>query len=308
MNLNEKNIKAISDWIHDNCSTVRTIVPNNVKSKIDFLERALELLRINIKYLDNNLDFEEFIQGQIFLEDKRLKYTSPQNRLPLDSGTKPILLQPKLLMFLLLNHKKAFRIYDIIDNFIYEIWEQLKIVDFKKTKTGVTRCFTNTRFAANTLRDYGLLKFTKKEAFKTWTLSLYGFLVASKVIQNNPTWDLSSIDRKHSFDLHPDILKSSLDIKTYDDFVNRLAAICKPKIELELFNTFEDVLKEAYSILDGYWESTRNPNLSKKERQEESFNRIKKLETHPNIEEFYTEFSLCIYVDTYIEQLLGQQK
>ena len=72
MNLPNEQIKIITEWIHNNCGTFRTNGPNDIKSKIDFLERALELLRVENKYLDNNLEFEEFIQGKIYYEEEKL--------------------------------------------------------------------------------------------------------------------------------------------------------------------------------------------------------------------------------------------
>ena len=88
-------------------------------------------------------------------------------------------------MYLLYRHNnKEQKVYDIIENFIKLIWNQLKLLDFEKTKTGVMRCFTNTRFSANKLREYGMLKFTKHEAYKTWVLSFTGIMVASKFLKD----------------------------------------------------------------------------------------------------------------------------
>jgi len=248
----DKNKKAaieeIAEWINKSCNIHQKSGTDNINTKIDFLERALELVRIQNKYLENNLDFEEFIFGSISHKDNILNYTSPKRIGYVGSGTRPICLQPKLLLFLLINHQKAYKVYDIIDNFIKDIWDQLSLLDFKKTKTGVTRCFTNTRFAANTLRDYGLLKSTKKEAYKTWTLSLYGFLVASKILQDDLNWELTNVHSGHGFDLHPDILDATNTLKTYDDFVQRLEAVCEPNKRTKIFKTFDGVLSKAYTL------------------------------------------------------------
>jgi len=306
MNFDKKNMKAIVEWINNNCSVNETNTSEVFKSKIDFLERALELLRIDNKYLDNKLEFNEFIQGKIFLDDEKLNYETPSRIQSVGAGTKPIRLQPKLLMFLLLNHKKGYQVYDIIENFVIEIWDQLSLEDFKRTRTGVTRCYTNTRFAANTLRSYGLLNFTKKEAYKTWTLSLYGLLVASKMVQEDLNWRLTEIDKKYTSDLHPDILDAANTIKTYDDFVNRLATICEPNKTDGVFKTFDSILEEAYKILDGYRRIIRNNELSKKDRQTESMTRIKQLENLPDIDEFHKEFSVYLYVDIFLKKLTAQ--
>jgi hypothetical protein len=177
---------------------------DNLQDKLDILERALESLRIDCRWLENKLPLEIFIQGHTHKEQNTLSYWFPSKHASLGSGTPPIQLQPMLLLFLIIYHKESYQIYDIISNFINKIWDQLEFLDFKKTKTGVVRCFTNTRFAAHTLRDYGFLKFTRNEAYKTWTLSLPGFLVASKVLYKfKGMWELPEFEKWESFDLHP---------------------------------------------------------------------------------------------------------
>jgi hypothetical protein len=302
----KKDIDKIAEWVEKSCNTYQKSGTNNINSKIDFLERALELLRIKNKYLKNNLDFEEFISGSISYENNILNYSSPKKIGYVGSGIRPIRLQPKLLMFLLINHKRTYQIYDIIEKFIKEIWGQLSIVDFKKTKTGVTRCFTNTRFAANTLRNYGLLKFTKKEAYKTWTLSLYGFLVASKIIQDDHNWEITNIDKRYVFDLHPDILEATSTLNTYDEFVQRLKDVCEPNKRTKIFKTFDVVLNKAYTLLEVYSKIIQDKNLSKTDRQKESQARLKFLEQQTDIENFYKEFSVCVYVESFVNKLLEQ--
>jgi hypothetical protein len=202
-----------------------TSVEAEISLRIDLIERVLELLRSEQKHFENRLDFERFVQGSISIDANGLNYHFPETTQLLGSGTPSIKLQTRLLMFLLLHHRSAYRVFDIIDNFIRTIWGQLEPLDFKKTRTGVTRCFTNTRFAANTLRDYGFIKFTHKEAYKTWVLSLTGFLVASKVVADG-NWVLPPFMKVYSSDLHPDIHSAHEELKTYDQFVERLAAVC----------------------------------------------------------------------------------
>ncbi|HKZ41524.1 MAG TPA: hypothetical protein VJ044_11215, partial [Candidatus Hodarchaeales archaeon] len=208
--------------------------------------------------------------------------------------------QTKLLMFLLLHHRSAYRVFDIIDNFVKTVGGQLDPLDFKKTRTGVTRCFTNTRFAANTLRDYGFIKFTHKEAYKTWVLSLPGFLVASKVVADG-NWFLPQREKIYQSDLHPEIHAAYEELKTYDKFVERLAAVCKP--DIKVFKTFEPVLKKAYSLLGEYWHVIKTEDMTLKERKKKSLELISELENVPKIEDFYKEFSACINVENLLKSL-----
>ena len=279
--------------------------------KIDLLERLLELLRGEQKYFENELSFERFIQGSISIGKDGLHYTFPEDLELVGSGTPQINLQTKLLMFLLLHHRSAYQVFDIINNFIKTIGRELEPLDFKKTRTGVTRCFTNTRFAANSLRAYGLIKFTRKEAYKTWTLSLPGFLVASKVLSDN-NWVLPKSEKIYGSDLHPDIHKAYIDLQTYDKFVERLASVCKN--DVEVFETFGPILRRAYSLMGKYWHALRNENITLNERKKKSLKLLSKLENISdkqeklNIEDFYKEFSACINVQNLLKSLSEQDQ
>jgi len=271
-----------------------SISHDDISSKIDLVERILEILRIENKYLDNNLPMERFIQGRLDIDQSGIHFSSPKILKDSGSGTAPIRFQPKLLLFLFFRHNRGrYKVYDIIDSFIKTVWDSLETVDFKKTKTGVMRCFTNTRFAANTLRDYGFLKFTKKEAYKTWVLSLSGLLVASKLIEN-VDWSLPKVDKEWKSDLHPDVREVFNELKTYDKFVDRLTKICKPNTKI--FEDFKKGSIGSYSLLDDYWKVLQDQSLSKNERKKRSSEIIGFIEEDPEIEKFFKEFSRCIKV------------
>ena len=51
-----------------------------------------------------------------------------------------------------------------------------------------------TRFAAQTLRDYGLLKFAKGDAYRTWKLSFLGIAVASLIYHPDRLSDFKRTD------------------------------------------------------------------------------------------------------------------
>ena len=93
----------------------------------------------------------------------------------------------------------------------------------------MTRCFTNTRFAAKVLRAHGLLKFTHREAFKTWELSLPGFLVAAEIFHKRSKeevhWSIPSHNKEHNFEVLEEIRTGCDGIKTYDKFVHCLESI-----------------------------------------------------------------------------------
>jgi len=281
----------------------RSMPEKDVRAKIDLLERAIEAWRIRHRHLVNELAVEEFVQAQMFVDENNVRFQLPDRLENLGAGTPPARLQPRLLLFLLLYHRSAYAVYDIIDKFIRKVWDELETLDFKKTKTGVTRCFTNTRFAAHILRDYGLLKFTDKEAYKTWVLSLPGFLVASKVLQAGVEWRLSIVDPSRISDLHPDIQLAWDGLQTFDKFVERLAYICRPNTEV--FSTFQRVLEAAYRCLPGYWLALQNHDLSQKDRKAETTRRLAELDQLPGMDDFYRQFSACVNVERLLRQVDG---
>jgi hypothetical protein len=173
----------------------------------------------------------------------------------------------------------------------------LTFLDFKKTQTGVTRCFTNTRFAAKVLREYGLLKFTNREAFKTWELSLTGFLVATSIFetrrrQSHDLWTLRPANKELHFDLSPEIRNALDSLSSYEMFVARLSSVCGPKAHV--FQTFGPALSKAYAILGEYGAILRNSELKAKERKTASSECIVRLEQGGITDDFYSELSACI--------------
>lgn len=283
----------------DDYSSSLFIDENILHEKIDILERALEILRVEKRYIENNLSMEEFIQGQIAFDGARIKYVTAGGIKSVGSGTKPIALQPKLLLYLLYRHNRSYEnVYNIIDNFIKLIWDNLNIIDFKKTKTGVFRCFTNTRFAAHTLRDYGLLLYTNKEAYKTWSLSLPGILVASKIMEV-PNWEVPPvIQNEYHFDLHPDIRNAFEELKTYDKYVQRLISVCNP--DTKLFKDFKEGSKRSYSLMSDYWLNLRDSSISAKERKKKSMAKLKQINQDQEIKIFFKEFCLCFKIGDFI--------
>jgi hypothetical protein len=274
---------------------------SSVCLELDLLERLVQVLRIKNRHLENAITFEDFIQGTVFPDTSHL-YVSPAiTTVDLGSGTAHIFLQPKLLLFLLLYHRERFQIYAIIEQFVKRIWNELEPVDFKKTQTGVTRCFTNTRFAANTLREYGFLRYTRDEAFKTWVLSLPGFIVASRVLENG-SWSIERPNRVANLDLHPTIRMAWMGLDSFEKMVERLAFLCEPNVEI--FDTFEDYLKAARRLLSRYWNVIFDAEVSKGDRVTMSSEFIRQLEDDPRTKAFCEQLSASIKIDDVLRRAL----
>ena len=276
----------------------------SLNRKIALLGFVLEQLKKERGSDSEEVSFEEYLQSEIKVSGCKLRISAPPVVRDIGSGKSPIQLQAPLLLFLLLNHQERYQVLEIIKNFTEQLGEQLTFVDFKKTKTGVTRCFTNTRFAAKVLREYGLLKFTRDEAFKTWELSLAGFLVAASILQQRAgqkrPWYVLGSAREGSFDLLPEIRDACRRITTYKEFVANLAAICKP--DSDIFKSFEPALKEAFHLLQGYWAILTDQTKSQKERREASLDRIKRLDALGD--EFFRELSHCIQINDRLSRTL----
>jgi|ERR1051326_4365596 hypothetical protein len=273
---------------------------NMIRQKMELLSLSIDDWKASHGFFDNQVTFEEYSKSEIYIDVGHLHFDG-QPKLPNPgSGTPPYKLQPLLLLHLLISHRKKYQVYEIITSYIKWIQEDLEPADFKKTQTGVIRCFTNTRFAANVLRSYGLLKFSQKEAYKTWVLSLAGFTVASRMLQSNK-WTLEMGIGRTAREIHPFIEFAWGPENTYDEFVSTLAFVCKPN--LDIFVTFKPMLSEAYKLLNEYWKKLADSTIKKVDRRKECYDRIHTLEAHPDIERFYQEFSDAINVELFIESL-----
>jgi len=300
VNNNYGNLDFVEDLLDE---LIQIPSKNNLKIKLDYLENLIGILRWKNKHLQSDLSFEDAIASERFIDNGKIAVKLITG--PYSSGTPSMELQSKLLLYLAICHNRNYEIIDIIDNFILTIWDSLDMVDFKKTKTGVYRCHTNTRFAANTLRSYGFLKFTKREAFKTWKLSISGFFAASYILEKySEQWadyDCSKPyrDRKYKGSIYGDILDAQSDMQDYSRFIKRLEYICRPNSDI--FTTFSEVLNEAYSLLIKYWRVLSNP--STKNKEEASYKIIQEIDNLPCMEIFYNELSMSLNLDRLLKDL-----
>ena len=90
-------------------------------------------------------------------------------------------------------------------------------------------------------------------------------------------------------------------MKYFDSFVSQLAKICRP--DADVFNTFSGVLQKAYKLLSEYWKILSDPNLSHKERKKKTSGLIEEMESMPDMEAFYIEFSKCMNVNRLLNEL-----
>ncbi len=268
---------------------------NDFRTKIDLLERAIQLVRFHVGENENQLNYSDFLQLNIsFGSDKIifLPFSDPDSQNlynVLVEPHKPSEFQIPLALHLLVNHGKNKPVYDIIDSFISDIKPYLNPLDFDKTQTGVIRCFTNTRFAASGLRDQGLLKFTRKEAFRTWELSFVGILAAGFLYYEN--WrDLNQDDYRFDPWRTIDNAIQLLANLPKDDFVKTLALLCDhAKNDDELLSSYGDKLKSIHPMIRRYSLMVREEKegLQKRKRIAEV---VAEIERIPMIDKFVRDF------------------
>lgn len=265
--------------------------------KVSLLERMVELARFYRENYENrfslaelrglNLDFT--VNGKIRAEKRENLELFRLLKDPL----KPVQLEIPLLVFLMINYRKKQEVFSLIESFIKEIRPNLSPLDFEKTRTGVTRCFTNTRFAAVVLRDYGLLRFGYKEAFKKWQLSFLGIVVASQLYE--PDWRAAKkwdIDYFHNV---PKRLCIELDqvvdlLRNPDIFEKTLRVLCsRSKVE---FKAFDKTLTEIHSLVIRYSRVLIEEKLDIRGKSKKLLNILNQLEGISSIEKFLEDFSL----------------
>lgn len=267
--------------------------PPTLDHKIALLSFVLEELKHERQTAESLVDFETYIQSEISADKEKLFITAPVFEKQLGAGTSPIRLQCPLLLFLLLHHGKQLRVLEIIQRFIAKVRPQLSYLDFKKTKSGSARCFTNTRLAARVLRDHGLLRFTWREGYKSWELTMAGFLAAADIFNRHSRelvlWTVPPHFKESNFDVRPEIRRACDDITDYNAFIGRLASICRP--DATVLKTFEPALQKAYPLLKEYWTALNDSRLSRKDRRAASSERMREVEREAITDEFYEEFS-----------------
>lgn len=155
------------------------------------------------------------------------------------------------------------------------------------------------RIAATKLRDFGLLKFTRREAFKTWELSLPGLLVAAQLYQDRQEagtiCSIPALDMVETIGLHCEVHRALNGLGTFDAFIARLRFLCKD--DTKVFETFEPMLKSAHGLFLKYRTLLNDADLTKRERGTATAQCMAQLESLPFIDAFYEELALSLRID-----------
>jgi hypothetical protein len=157
--------------------------------KLDALHRVVELARLTTGAVVNKYTMREVLAAGVSVDlDAMLVgigstpdgsprvdtsgWPAPNERMPNE-------LQAPLLSYLLRQYKRPRRIHETIEGFVRAVKPFLTPFDTESTVTGVPRVMTNTRVAANLLRDWGLLQNSPRVRYKSWELTHLGLLAAA---------------------------------------------------------------------------------------------------------------------------------
>ena len=163
--IEEINVKIASYLDQKNSNNL-----HEVDNKLQLLQYQIENLRYKFKIIEDVNRTRKLKEFQEY-EQK----FSHRNAFSVQHLVLP------LLMYLFNNHKSKKPAYETSVDFMKTSNEYLHPGDFHKTKTGGIRFITNTRFAAEELRKYGLIRSDDKTYYKIWELSLFGIIVASNI-------------------------------------------------------------------------------------------------------------------------------
>lgn len=266
--------------------------------KISLLSLLLEELKHERQTPEDVVDFETYVQSEITADQEKILVTAPVFEKQLGTGTASIRLQPPLLMFLLLHHHDQLRVSEIVHRFIEKVRPQLSYLDFKKTRTGEPRCSLHTRHAAQVLRGYGLIRYTWRQGYKSWELTLAGFIAAAEILHaragERTPWTIPPQFKEMNFDVRPEIRRAWDEIKSYGAFIARLSSICGP--DAAVLKKSEPALLKAYSQMWEYWAALNDASLSRKNRRAASSEHMRQIQQQAITDDFYDEFSKCIQI------------
>ena len=158
----------------------------SLQDKLNLLERVVELLRLRTGDVENEVSVDGMMKRFESADPalRTLRFGPKEPRLGRPNAIlwfHPYALQLPLMLHLVGNWERKQRIHDLVRDFVKGMREHLNPGDVERTKTGVTRIVTNTRFAARAFRLSALLQVSDDVAYKAWELTHLGLLVGARL-------------------------------------------------------------------------------------------------------------------------------
>lgn len=208
---------------------------NELKETLKLLEYQSWIVKYKLRIIDNPQ--EKDIE---YVPNKLKEY---QWLFSCDNAHSKYHLVIPLMIFLFSKYGNFKPVLDTSLEFMNSCKVYLKEGDFAKTKTGVQRFITNTKFAALELRKFGFLRSDSDHYFKSWELSLFGVLIAGAIyfeykneisesffthrLSNNSAYDafrgiiFHSIENLCSHKQFEDILNTILDDEIVSNYFSK---------------------------------------------------------------------------------------
>lgn len=281
---------------------------DSVKRKVDILERIVKLIRTELAHPQNDFLSEQLLKTTIFVNDSERRIHIDLNQQNENSNATTQLeirtsrnLQASLLVFLLLNFRRHDSVLQVIEGLVDEIRSTLSIRDFQRTKTGVIRCFTNTRFAAKQLRDFGLLKFTKKEAFKRWELSFLGILVALQLYEKQ--WRDAPSHKITTVPLDSRILDALSRLQNLNKVREILDLLCEDKNLFPAFGDMQKTFEKLAKTADAFLSSNFKKGEHLQKAKSVASTLLSQLEKEPSVETFMKNLSTYTRIEESLQPI-----
>lgn len=151
---------------------------NKEDSVLAELDYKLRLHELQIQLLKAKVQLVENPEATFATAE----YTTLAHQLSHGNAFKQHELLIPLLMYLFKHHHEIKPALGTALRFMKDSADYLRPGDFGKTRTGVQRFLTNTRFAVMTLRNLGLIRSGSHKYNKNWELTIFGILLSGNML------------------------------------------------------------------------------------------------------------------------------
>ena len=186
--------------------------------------------------------FPDFFADLLDIPDQPYLPQVKQNALPIP-----------LLLFLFYNHNKNMTALTSSAVLMDTVKQYLQQGDFQHLKSGSIRFITNTRFASDHLRRYGLLRTSEKEKYKYWQLTLFGTLIAAMIFEDEKfVFPEKFITHKNPFFFNQTLYTYTDKLLREDGFDKIVKQIFKDEVVRDIYSVkhkFVEFLAELLHII-----------------------------------------------------------
>jgi hypothetical protein len=235
--MNAELIERINDLSIKYLSNNNPQILNELKDTLKLLEYQSWIVKYKLRIIDNP-------------QEKVIEYAPNvlkeyQGLFSCDNAHSKYHLVIPLMVFLFTKYGRYKPVLETSLDFMNSCKEHLKEGDFAKTKTGVQRFITNTKFAALELRKFGFLRSDSDHYFKSWELSLFGVLIAGAIYfeyknEISESFFTHKLSTNNAYDAFREIIFHSIEnLCSHKQFMNIMEAILDDEIVSNYYGLYE---------------------------------------------------------------------